>query len=135
MSTASDELGDRIRSAIGHRAGITEKRMFGGIGFMHYGNMVVAAMKSGELMMRVGPDLHAQAAARPGAAAMVQGGREMMGFVIVANDAVEDDDDLSDAIAFAWSFVATLPPKDAAPAKKAPARKAAVKSPKTPARR
>jgi TfoX/Sxy family transcriptional regulator of competence genes len=131
MSAASDELGDRIRAAIGHRPGVTEKRMFGGIGFMRYGNMVVAAMKSGELLMRVGPDLHAQAVARPGAAAMVQGGREMKGFVIVANDAIEDDDHLNEAIAFAWSFVATLAAKDAAP----PVRKAAAKSPKTPAKR
>ena len=128
MSVASEELGDRIRAIIGHRPGVTEQRMFGGMGFMLYGNMVVGAMKSGELMMRVGPDLHAQAAARPGAAAMVQGGREMKGFIIVANDAVEDDDDLKDAIAFAWDFVSTLPPKGDKPARKAPAKKAGART-------
>ena len=127
MSIASEELGDRIRAIIGHRPGVSEQRMFGGMGFMLYGNMVVGAMKSGELMLRVGPDLHEQAAARSGAAAMVQGGREMKGFIIVANDAVEDDEALEDAIAFAWDFVKTLPPKDERPAKKAPAKKAAAK--------
>jgi hypothetical protein len=126
MSVASEELGDRIRAIIGHRPGVTEKRMFGGVGFMLYGNMVVGSMNTGEMLMRVGPERHAAAIARPGASTMIQAGREMIGFVIVAYDAVEDDDDLGDAIAFAWDFVKTLPPKDVKPpAKKAPAKKAA----------
>jgi hypothetical protein len=41
MSEASEELADRIRAIIGHRPGVTEKRMFGGNGFMLNGNMVV----------------------------------------------------------------------------------------------
>lgn len=128
MSPASEELSDRIRSIIGHRVGITEKKMFGGVCYMHYGNMLVGSMKSGELLMRVGPDRHAEAIARPGASAMIQAGREMVGFVIIANDAIEDDGDLKDAIDFAMSFVKTMPPKDDKPpksaAKKAPAREA-----------
>lgn len=127
MSVASEELGDRIRATIGHKPGVTEKRMFGGVGFMLYGNMVVGSMSTGEMLMRVGPERHAAAIARPGASTMVQGGREMIGFVIVANDAVEDDDDLKDAIGFAWDFVKTLPPKDAKPPAKAPARRAPAK--------
>lgn len=130
MSVASDELGDRIRQLIGHKPGITERKMFGGYGFMLYGNMVVGAMSTGELLMRVGPERHGEAVARPGASAMVQGGREMIGFVMVANDSIEDDTDLREAIDFAWSFVKTLPPKDEKPAKKAPAKKAAAKKAK-----
>ncbi len=70
MSDASDELADRIRAIIGHRPGVTEKKMFGGAGFMLHGNMVVGAMKSGALLMRVGPERHADAVNRPGATPM-----------------------------------------------------------------
>jgi hypothetical protein len=127
MSPASEELSDRIRAMVGHRVGVTEKKMFGGVCTMLYGNMVVGSMKSGEMLMRVGPGKHAEALKRPGTTAMIQAGREMVGFILVANDAIEDDDDLRDSIDFAWSFVKTLPPKDAAPAAKAPAKKAPAK--------
>ncbi len=111
MSAASEELGDRIRDLIGHRPGITEKKMFGGIGFMLYGNMVVGSMKSGQLLMRVGPDRHAEAVKRPGATPMIQGGRPMVGFVLVADEGIDTEAALSDSVDFAWAFVATLPPK------------------------
>jgi TfoX/Sxy family transcriptional regulator of competence genes len=133
MSPASEELSDRIRALVGHRVGVTEKKMFGGVCYMLYGNMVVGSMKSGEMLMRVGPDKHAEALKRPGTTPMIQAGKEMVGFILVANDAIEDDDDLKDAIEFALSFVKTLPPKDEAPAGKAPAKRASAK--KAPARK
>jgi TfoX/Sxy family transcriptional regulator of competence genes len=110
MSVASDELAERIRALIGHKPGITEKKMFGGFGFMLNGNMVCGAMKSGALLMRVGPELYRDALSRPGAQPMHQAGREMVGFVEVTDD-IEDDDALKDWIDYAWKFVKTLPPK------------------------
>jgi len=111
MSAASEELADRIRALIGHRPGVTEKKMFGGSGFMLDGNMVVGAMKSGALMMRVGPDRQEKALALPGAEPMIHGGRTMNGFVLVADEGIEDNDALQASIDFCWTFVATLPPK------------------------
>lgn len=111
MSVASDGLADRIRALIGHLPGVTEKKMFGGAGFMLHGNMVVGAMKSGALMMRVGPDLHDAAIGRPGAEPMIQGGKEMRGFVLVTDEGIEDEDALKGNIDFAWAFVASLPAK------------------------
>ena len=127
MSMASDELADRIRQLIGHRAGVTEMRMFGGHGFMLNGNMVAGAMSTGMLLLRVGPDLHAEAKTRSGASPMVHGGREMTGFIEVDGDAVEDEDALVEWLAFAEGFVKTLPPKEAKPKP--------VRSRKTPATR
>jgi TfoX/Sxy family transcriptional regulator of competence genes len=127
MSVASEELADRLRSLIGHKPGVTEKKMFGGFGFMLNGNMVCGAMSTGALLMRVGPERHDEAKARPGAQAMHQGGREMVGFIEVTDD-IEDDEALMAWIDFAWAFVKTLPPKaekKAAP-KKAPVKKAAA---------
>lgn len=111
MSAASDELTERIRVIIGHRVGVTEKKMFGGAGFMLHGNMVVGSMKSGALLMRIGPERHEAAKALPGAYAMQQGGKEMIGFVEITDDGISDDEALKQSIAFAWDFVKTLPPK------------------------
>jgi TfoX/Sxy family transcriptional regulator of competence genes len=111
MSTASEELADRIRQLIGHRPGMTEKKMFGGFGYMLNGNMVAAAMKSGALLMRVGPALHDEAKLRPGAQPMRQGGKEMAGFIEVTDEGIETDEALEDWIEYAWAFVKTLPPK------------------------
>lgn len=110
MSEASEELADSIRALIGHRPGVTEKKMFGGSGFMLYGNMVCGAMKSGALLLRVGAERYQEALGRAGAAPMIHGGREMTGFVEIA-DGHDDEAFLADWIAYAWDFVATLPPK------------------------
>jgi TfoX/Sxy family transcriptional regulator of competence genes len=111
VSEASQELTERIRALIGHKPGVTEKRMFGGAGFMLFGNMVAGAMSSGALLMRVGPDNHEAAKTRPGAHAMHQGGKEMKGFIEVTDEGIEDDEALKDWIDYAWAFVKTLPPK------------------------
>mgnify|MGYP000619085730 CR=1 FL=1 len=134
MSEATEELADRIRALIGHKPGLTEKRMFGGYGFMLNGNVVCGAMSSGYLLLRVGPDRHEEAKGRPGAQAMHQGGREMVGFIEVTDD-IEDDGNLREWIDFAWVFVKALPAKGEAPkpSRKAPA-KAAKKGPVRPKR-
>jgi hypothetical protein len=111
MSAASEELADRIRLLIGHRPGISEKRMFGGVCFMLDGNMLVGPLKDGSLLARVGKDNYAEALARPGAGPMTFTGRAMSGFVEVNGDGVETDDDLAEWIAYSERFVATLPAK------------------------
>ena len=131
MSDASDELTDRIRAIIGHKPGVTEKRMFGGSAFMLNGNMVVGGMSTGALLMRVGPERHEEAKKRPGASAMRQGGRELRGFIEVTDDGIYDDDALKETIDYAWAFVKTMPPK----AEKAAPGKKAVKVPKAPAKK
>jgi len=111
MSEAADALADRIRAIFDYRPGLTEKKMFGGYGFMLNGNMVAGAMRSGNLLLRVGPDLHELALQRPGTSAMHQGGRDMVGFVEVAPDFIDSEEDLGAWLDFAEGFVKTLPPK------------------------
>jgi TfoX/Sxy family transcriptional regulator of competence genes len=131
MSEATEELADRIRAIIGHKPGVTEKRMFGGYGFMLNGNMVVGAMSSGTMLMRVGPEHHEEAKLRPGAHPMHQGGREMVGFIEVTDDGTDDEDEFRAWIAFSWAIVKAMPPK----AEKPKARKTAAATPKKPARK
>ena len=111
MSPASEELADRIRAIVGRRAGVTEKKMFGGMCFMLNGNMVVGSMKDGSTLMRVGPDLHEETKQRPGMTPMIQGGREMVGFVLAADESTADDEALRQSIDVAWKFVKSMPAK------------------------
>jgi hypothetical protein len=45
-----EELAARIRTLVADRAGVTEKRMFGGLAFLVNGNMAVAASGQGGLL-------------------------------------------------------------------------------------
>jgi TfoX/Sxy family transcriptional regulator of competence genes len=110
-ATLAIALAERIRFILGDRPGLVEQKMFGGIAFMQHGNMVVAPMKPGSLLVRVGKAGMEAALARPGAAPMTMSGRTMGGFVEVSADAIEDDDQLAEWLALADAFVASLPPK------------------------
>jgi TfoX/Sxy family transcriptional regulator of competence genes len=113
----TNELAERIRSNLGDDPNIGEIRMFGGICFTLNGNMLIGTMKDGTLLARVGEDQEAAALSKPGAARMNFTGREMKGFIIVAEDALEDEA-LKSWIALASAYVGALPPKAA----KAPKR-------------
>ena len=75
------------------------------------GNMLCGPTKSGDLMVRVGKDLEAEARAKPFAREMDFTGRPMAGFVFVSPEGIEEDEALMEWIAFATRFVGALPPK------------------------
>jgi TfoX/Sxy family transcriptional regulator of competence genes len=97
-----------------HLAGmiITEIGMFGGIGFMLDGNLVVAVSKRG-LLLRVGKERHKAALARTGARPMEMRGRIIEGYIHV-EPAMLTSRALQDWLDEAVTFVKTLPPKTAA---------------------
>lgn len=49
---ASAELADHIAEQLAPLGGITRKRMFGGVGFCHYGAMVAILSRSNELYLK-----------------------------------------------------------------------------------
>jgi TfoX/Sxy family transcriptional regulator of competence genes len=106
----TSELADRIRSRLADDPNVAEIRMFGGICFTLNGNMLVGTMKDGTLLARVGEEQEAVALAKPGASRMNFTGREMKGFIIVAQDAL-DGRALKSWIAMATTYVGALPPK------------------------
>jgi TfoX/Sxy family transcriptional regulator of competence genes len=69
------------------------KRMFGGDCFMVDDKMLVGTYKGG-IMARVDPAEEANLTARPGASAMIHGGRAMPGFLMVDPIGYERDADL-----------------------------------------
>ncbi|MER7182280.1 TfoX/Sxy family protein [Streptomyces hyaluromycini] len=108
---AYDEgLAERIRQHLGSEPDITEKRMFGGIAFLHSGNMAVG-VTGDDLMVRVGPEATDAALARPGARIFDMTGRPMRGWVVVAGSAVAEDEALSEWIGQGHAFAASLPSK------------------------
>ena len=50
------QLADDLRMVTASEAGISEKRMFGGIGFLIHGNLAVSASAHGGLLLRVNPE-------------------------------------------------------------------------------
>ncbi|CDX19348.1 conserved hypothetical protein [Mesorhizobium sp. ORS 3324] len=104
-----DPMVERLRAALGSRA-FTEQKMFGGTCFMLNGNMLIGTSKRG-LLVRVGKDAHAAAAARPHASPMEMGGRLMEGYLHVAPEGTASEAALADWLDLALAFVETLPPK------------------------
>jgi TfoX/Sxy family transcriptional regulator of competence genes len=76
------KLADRMRTALLGRAGIVEKKMFGGYCWMLDGHMI-CGVEVGRFMFRVGAAQEAEALAKPGARPMDVTGRPMRGFVWV----------------------------------------------------
>jgi TfoX/Sxy family transcriptional regulator of competence genes len=108
---AYDEgLAERIRDHLADHPGITEKRMFGGLAFLHHGNMAVG-VTGDDLMVRVGPDATTSALARPGTRLFDMTGRPMRGWIVVAGSALSEDEVLGEWIDEGHAFAASLPPK------------------------
>jgi TfoX N-terminal domain len=106
-----DELVGRLRDALAGRRGVTEKRMFGGVCFMLYGNMLCGAGKNG-YMFRVDRARLAEARRLPGGRPVVMRGRAMQGFFWVAPAAC-DARGLARWLALAEEYVGGLPAKRA----------------------
>jgi TfoX/Sxy family transcriptional regulator of competence genes len=102
------ELAGAVSSALSGVAGVTEVKMFGGIGFMLNGNLLVGASKRG-LLLRVGKDRQSLALAQPSTRPMKMRGRVMEGYVYV--DPPVAPHAVREWVEMARAFVRTLPPK------------------------
>jgi TfoX/Sxy family transcriptional regulator of competence genes len=115
-----DDLAARVRACLAGVEGVTELKMFGGVGFMLNGNMLAGTSKRG-LLLRVGKERHGEAVAEPGMRAMEQRSRVMEGYVYA------DPPPALDAALKAWleralDHVRTLPPKTGKTKGKPPTR-------------
>ena len=109
---AFDEtLADRIRRRLARRKNIEEKKMFGGIGFLLNGNLLVGVRKD-SLLVRLVPEQSDEALKEAHVRAFDITGRPMKGWLLVEPEGVEEDDQLKDWIERATRFVRTLPAKE-----------------------
>jgi TfoX/Sxy family transcriptional regulator of competence genes len=108
---AYDEaLAQEARDILGSRAGLKEKKMFGGVAFMLNGHMCCGVVGR-DLMVRVGPEQHDQALAEPHARPMDFTGRPMKGFIYVGPEGWRSAASLRKWINRGVSFAKSLPPK------------------------
>jgi TfoX/Sxy family transcriptional regulator of competence genes len=104
------DLAARIRDALARTRNVVEKTMFGGIGFLLHGNLLVVVWKD-SLIARVGPDAYEDARLEAHVGEFDITGRPMRGWVLVEPEGVEDDHQLAVWIGRAVAFVGTLPAK------------------------
>ena len=103
-------LSQRIREHLAIRHDIIEKKMFGGLAFMLNGNMCCGVIDD-SLMARVSPEQYTAALKDRHAREMDFTGKPLKGFIYVAPEGIESDQDLHAWIDLCVKFVASLPPK------------------------
>jgi TfoX/Sxy family transcriptional regulator of competence genes len=107
----SETLAERIRQRLARRKNVEEKKMFGGIGFLLNGNLLVGVRKD-SLLVRLGPDESDEALKEPHVSEFsIRGRGTMKGWIVVGLEGVEGDEQLNDWIQRAMKFVRTLPAK------------------------
>ncbi len=106
----STSLAARVRQAIGHDRAIVEKRLFGGLGFLQRGNLLVAIWGT-SLIVRVGVVRAAEFLQEPFIRPFDVTGKPMKGWIVVDAEGLDTNVQLAEWIERAREFVDTLPPK------------------------
>jgi TfoX/Sxy family transcriptional regulator of competence genes len=108
-SMAFDEnLAVRIREALARKKSIEEKKMFGGVGFLLNGNLLVGVRKD-SLLVRLDPEQGDEALKEAHVSEFEITGRgTMKGWVVVGPEGVQNDDQLKGWIQRAVKYVGTL---------------------------
>jgi len=106
-----EELAARIRELVADEPALTEKKMFGGLGFMVGGNMAVAASGQGGLLVRVDPKESSALVESTPAYTMVMRGRPMEGWLRVDTADVASEPSLAEWVGRGVAYARSLPPK------------------------
>jgi hypothetical protein len=106
-----EELADRIREQIGTEAGLTEKKMFGGLAFLIRGNMAIGASGQGGLLVRVDPEESDALLETTNARPMEMRGREMKGWLRVEVEDVPTREALAEWVDRGTAYARSLPAK------------------------
>lgn len=111
MVAYDEDLADRIREIVQAEAGLTEKRMFGGLAFLINGNMAASASSKGGLLLRVDPADTPGLLQQPEAARFQMRGREMDGWLRVDPAGLATKPQLESWVSRGVSYARTLPAK------------------------
>jgi TfoX/Sxy family transcriptional regulator of competence genes len=106
-----EELAARIRDLVAAEPGVTEQKMFGGLGFLVHGNMAVAASSQGGALVRVDPAESDAIVAGSSARPMEMRGRQMKGWLRVDADHLRTKRELGKWVELGTAYARSLPPK------------------------
>lgn len=104
------DLAQRIRKVLADEPGLTEKNMFGGVGFLLRGNMVCGVLEDA-LIARVGAAQYKEALAMPHVRVLDKNGRPMTGWVQVGRAGVASAADLRRWVMLGVEQVRAMPSK------------------------
>lgn len=93
-----EKLNQRIREVLKGKRGITEQNMFGGLCFMHNGNMMCGCDTKYGLSVRVGPEKYEETLKLKYCREMNITGTPMKGLVFVDPEGYKTNMDLADWI-------------------------------------
>ncbi len=105
-----EKLAASVRKQLGRRAGLTEKKMFGGLAFLINGNMSVGIHGDG-LIVRVPLESTDGALKEPGARLFDITGRPMKGWLLVGGAGIGDEKSLAKWVHRGVDYAASLPKK------------------------
>lgn len=105
------KLAARVRSILGGYPGIEEQKMFGGLAFLHFGNMCVGIEDSGRLMVRVGKENYQKYLGLKHAKEMDFTGRPLAGFLYIEPEGIKIKAQLVKWVERCLEFTASLPKK------------------------
>ena len=103
-------LAARVQDMLAEREGFSEKKMFGGVGYLFHGNMA-CGVNGEDLIVRVGAENYHNALADPAARVFDMTGRPMTGWVAVGPGGTRVDDRLYEWVERGVTFALSLPAK------------------------
>lgn len=106
-----EELAERLREVLEGQPGLTEKKMFGGVGFLVGGNLAISASSQGGVLVRVDPVQSDRLVATTHAEVAVMRGRPMEGWLRVASEHVRTRRQLARWAALGVAVAGSLPAK------------------------
>jgi TfoX N-terminal domain len=105
-----EQLAARIRTHLGKRPGLVEKKMFGGIAFLLKGNMCCGVHRE-SLMVRLDPAETDNALSEPHTRVFDLTGRPMKGWILVEPKGLANDTQLGRWVDRAAKYAGALPAK------------------------
>ncbi len=106
----NEELAERMRVQLKSRRGVTEKKMFGGVGFLVNGNIACGIIKD-DLIVRLSDDDFEKALKQKLVRIFDYSGRPMKGWVYVSAEGYKSDKALVGWMEKGMMFAKSLPKK------------------------
>ena len=106
----NEELAARMLAKLKSSRGVTEKKMFGGVGFLVNGNMACGIIKD-DLIVRLSEEEFIKALKRKNVRVFDYSGRPMTGWIYVSAEGYKSDKALEGWIDKGVTFAKSLPKK------------------------